>query len=129
MVQLKVLSGKKAGVEFPFDHFPIRIGRSPGCDLCLDEPGVFDRHCEITWPSREGLFVQAQPNALVRVNEQDVQQSCLRNGDLLSLGGLRIRFELAPVRQRGLLIRELLTWIGLAGLCLGQVALIYRLLQ
>ena len=129
MVQIRILSGKKAGAEYAFSHFPILIGRSPDAHLCLDEPGLWDRHCEIAWSEPTGLFARIQPGVLGRLNGENIQEALLRNGDLLSLGALQIRFSLTPVRQRSLLLREWLTWIALAGLCLGQVALIYRLLE
>jgi pSer/pThr/pTyr-binding forkhead associated (FHA) protein len=129
MVQLKLLSGKKAGAELSFDRFPISIGRLPSADLSADEPGVWDHHCEIVWPPNDGLYLQAQPNAASRVNGENVENCLLRNGDLISVGALNIRFGFTSMRQRSLLVRELLTWVGLAALCLGQIALIYWLIR
>jgi len=40
-----------------------------------------------------------------------------------------MHFALSPTRHRSLRIREALTWIALAALCLGQIALIYWLAQ
>ena len=40
-----------------------------------------------------------------------------------------MRFGLSATRQRSLRLREALTWLALAGLCFGQVALIYWLLE
>jgi len=53
----------------------------------------------------------------------------LRNGDVISIGALKIQFALSPVRQSSPRAREWLTWAGLALLCLGQVVLIYRLMR
>jgi hypothetical protein len=58
-----------------------------------------------------------------------VDEAILRNGDVLSMGALKIQFALSPVRQASQRLRECLTWAALAILCLGQVALIYRLIQ
>jgi len=38
-----------------------------------------------------------------------------------------MQFGLSPTRHRSLRLREVLTWIAFALLCLGQVALIYWL--
>ena len=127
MVQLQILSGNRSGTVFQFSHFPIRAGREPGLDLSLEDPGVWQRHFLVDWRD-EGIVVEAEPNALLSVNDKSAQKAVLRNGDVITLGGLKIRFSLSPVRQRSLAPREWLTWIGLAALCLGQVALVYGLL-
>jgi hypothetical protein len=126
MVQLQILCGKKAGLQFVSLRFPIQVGRSPQADLSLDDPGVFALHFEIRCHGRE-LICEAQPNALVNINGKPIQRAALRSGDVIGLGASRIAFALAPARQASLLPREWLTWIALAGLCLAQVALIYML--
>lgn len=128
MVQLQLLSGHQSGAVFRFSHFPIRAGREPGLDLPLDEPGVWQRHFLIDWRS-EGLVLEVEPQALLNVNDASVQRAVLRNGDILILGALKIRFSLTPVRQASLALREWLTWIALGVLCLGQIALVYWLIR
>jgi hypothetical protein len=109
-------------------HFPIRAGREPGLDLPLDEPGVWQRHFLIDWLA-EGLVLQAEAGALLNVNDTPAQRALLRNGDTITLGALKIRFSLSPVRQSSLALREWLTWIALGALCLWQVALVYWLIR
>jgi predicted component of type VI protein secretion system len=128
MVQLQLLSGNRAGTLFRATQFPIRAGRAPDLELSLDDPGVWQRHFQIHWRP-EGLVVQTEPEALLSLNDTPVQRAILRNGDILTLGALRIRFSLAPVRQSSLALREWLTWIALAALCLAQVALVYFLIR
>src|SRR5262245_54377769 len=129
VIQLTVLNGKKAGAEQVTRRFPFRIGRAPECDLCLDDDGVWDRHLELNLRSDAGIHLAAQPQALTAVNGQPVLETPLRNGDLIEMGSLRLRFWLAPTRQRGLRLRESLTWLFLALLSLGQVAVIYWLVM
>ena len=83
MVQLKILSGKKAGTAWVARRFPVRIGRSAGADLQLEESGVWDEHLQLDFQHGEGIVLSAQPNALVTVNGQAVQQTVLRNGDAI----------------------------------------------
>lgn len=128
MVQLQILSGNRTGTKFRGNHFPIRVGRADGADLSLDEPGVWPRHFQIVWQP-EGLILEAEPDALISVNNAAVGRAVLRNGDIITLGALKIRFSLSSVRQSSMAAREWLTWIGLGGLCLGQVALVYLLLR
>ncbi len=129
MIQLKVLSGKKAGTDWVARRFPVRIGRSAGADLQLEEDGVWDEHLQLTFDRTEGIVLSAQPNALASVNGQPVSQTVLRNGDEIGIGSLRLQFWLSETRQAGLRFREGLTWAGIAAVSLGQVWLIYWLLH
>lgn len=129
MLQLQILSGKQAGAEFSASKFPVTVGRSASADLPLDEPGVWDQHFEIHFNHGNGLTLKVHPNALVAINQQPIQEAVLRNGDLISVGSMQLRFGLNPVKQRSLLVRELLTWCGLAALCALQVAIIFALIK
>jgi predicted component of type VI protein secretion system len=128
MVDLQILSGNRTGTKFRGDHFPIRVGREQGLAWSLDQPGVWPRHFQIGWQP-EGLILEAETDALISVNDAAVRRAVLRNGDIITIGSLKIRFSLSPVRQSSLAAREWMTWIALAGLSLGQVALVYLLLR
>jgi hypothetical protein len=128
VVQLQLLSGNRSGAVFRPAHFPIRAGREPGLDLSLEDAGVWQRHFLIDWRP-EGLVLEAEPDALLSVNDSPARHAVLRNGDIITLGALKIRFSFSPVRQSSLAPREWLTWIALGALCLGQVALVYLLIR
>lgn len=64
---------------------------------------------------------------MISINGISQTQSILRDGDTITLGAVALRFGFSPVRQRGAGLREWLTWLGLAALCLSQIALIYQL--
>ena len=115
MVQLHILSGKKAGSPGVARRFPFWIGRSSGSALGLDDAGVWDAHAEIS------------VEASTLLNGDRIQQAILRNGDLIEIGSVKMRFSLSATQQSGLRVREVTTWIALAMICLGQVALIYWL--
>lgn len=127
MIQLRVLDGKQAGQEVAARRFPFSIGRSRAADLCLEEAGVWDRHCAISLDSHEGFRLQVDSNALADLNGQRVQQAPLRNGDLIQLGSIQLRFWLAAARQRSQRVREWATWGALGLLLASELALIYRL--
>jgi hypothetical protein len=129
MVQLKVLSGKRAGTTWVARRFPVRIGRSGATDLQLEEVGVWDQHLQLDFDPAEGIVLTVQENALASVNGQPVQQAVLRNGDAIEIGSLRIQFWLSETRQAGLRLREGLTWAGIVAISLGQVGLIYWILR
>ncbi|HEY3862933.1 MAG TPA: FHA domain-containing protein [Verrucomicrobiae bacterium] len=128
MVQLQLLSGRQIGAVFNLTRLPIRAGRDPGLDLPLEDPGVWQRHFKIDW-SGDGLVLEAEPQALLNLNDAPVERAVLRNGDIITVGALKIRFSLSPMRQSSLAWRERLTWAGLGALCLGQVALVYWLVR
>jgi len=129
MVLLKFLSGKKAGTAWVARRFPVHIGRSAQSELQLEETGIWDQHLQLDLRPAEGFFLTAQPNALASVNGQTFQQALLRNGDTIEIGSLKMQFWLSETRQAGLRFREWLTWTAIAAICLGQIALIYRLLR
>jgi hypothetical protein len=128
VVQLQLLSGSRAGSIYRSSHFPIRGGRAADSDLNLVEPGIWDRHFLIDWCA-EGLVLESETDAMLSVNDSPVCRAVLRNGDIITLGALKIRFSLSPVRQSSLAIREWLTWLGLGALCAAQVALVYVLIR
>src|SRR5450755_905810 len=123
MIQLKILTGRRAGTLWVARHFPVRIGRAARADLQLEEPGVWDEHFQITLDGEQGFSIETQPNALATVNGQSTQRSMLRNGDLIEIGSLKIQFWLGEAIQRGLKIREGLVWAIIAAVTLGQIAL------
>jgi len=129
ILQLSILSGKKAGATWVARRFPVRIGRAPSNDLQFDEEGVWNEHLTLEFDPAEGFLLQAHSHALVSVNGELVGRSFLRNGDVLELGALKLQFWLAETPQRGLRLREGLTWAGIVAVCLGQVVLIYWLLK
>ena len=129
MIQLKVLSGKKAGTAWVARRFPVRIGRSASAEFQVEDSGVWDQHLELHFNPAEGIVLSAQPNALAAVNGQAVQQTVLRNGDAIDIGSLRLQFWLSETRQADLRLREGFTWAAIAAISLGQVGLIYWLLR
>ena len=129
MVQLKVLSGKKAGTVWEARRFPVHIGRSRSADLQFEESGVWDEHLQLDFNAAEGIVLRAQTNALTAVNGQPVHHTILRNGDSIEIGSLKLEFWLADTRQTDLRLREGLTWAAIAAISVGQVGLIYWLLH
>lgn len=129
MVQLKILSGKMAGHECVARRLPFQVGRGTGAGLRLEDPGVWDQHLIIKLVEGSQLQIETQQGAVASVNGEAFEKRALRNGDLIQVGAVQLRFGFCATRQKSLLGRELLVWAGLAGISLGQVALIYWLLR
>lgn len=129
MIQLQILSGKQAGRDFVVRRFPFGLGRETTAGLPLDDDGVWDRHLEIAFQRGEGFLFASRGDALTIVNGERKEQGMLRNGDLIELGSVQIRFWLARSGQKTMRVREVLTWSALVLLFGAQVALIYWLLR
>ena len=129
IVEFKILCGKKAGATWVARRFPVRVGRSPNCELRTDDEGVWDEHLRVQFEPAKGFVLEATPNALATINGQPLQRTVLRNGDLIEIGSVKMQFCLSETRQTGLRLREALTWAAIAGICLGQIGLIYWLLK
>ena len=127
MIQLHLLSGKQAGTKWVARRFPVRIGRELEADLRLVEDGVWEKHLELKKKSAEGIFLVAHPETRTSVNGEEIQEVRLRNGDVISLGAMRLQFWLSESEQSGLAWREWLVWAMIAGVSLAQVALVYWL--
>lgn len=127
MVQLRILSGKKAGAVWSARRFPVRIGRAAATDLQLEEDGIWDQHLILTFEPQNGVSACTQGQALARVNGEPVAQTPLRNGDLIELGPVKLQFWLSDTRQGSLRLREALSWTGIAAITLAQLALIWLL--
>lgn len=130
MVQLDIVSGKQAGTRVVARRFPFSMGRSKTDDLQLTEPGIWDNHCTIDLARESNAFeVECNDKASIIINGEIATGQLLRNGDLLELGSVKIRFGLTPPEQHSLVSREISTWIGLGLLCLVQIAIFYWLTQ
>ena len=127
MIEISVLNGRMAGRVVAARRFPFRVGRHKASELCLEEPGVWNRHLELDLRHREGITLTVVPEARATVNGQGVQSTRLRSGDVIEIGAVRLRFGLAATRQRDLRLREGLTWLALAALCAAQIGLLYQL--
>jgi pSer/pThr/pTyr-binding forkhead associated (FHA) protein len=128
MVQFKILSGKKAGSSWETRRFPVRIGRSAGSDLQVEEAGVWDDHLKVSLNPGEGFIAETHANALASINGQPIQRAALRNGDTLEVGSVKLQFWLSEARQRGQRFRETFVWSVISLVCLAQIALVYWLL-
>jgi pSer/pThr/pTyr-binding forkhead associated (FHA) protein len=129
MIQLNILSGKKAGTQPVTRRFPFRIGRAAGNELQLEDDGVWDQHLTVEFQKQEGFKLTTSANALTTVNDEPVQNKILRNGDTITVGSVKIQFWLGAARQSSLLVRESFVWALLVLVTLGQFILLYWLIR
>ncbi|MFZ1072021.1 MAG: FHA domain-containing protein [Verrucomicrobiia bacterium] len=129
MIQLNILSGKEAGSQTVVRRFPFCIGRAAGNELQLDDDGVWDRHLTLEFQRESGFTLKTATNALASVNSQPVQTAVLRNGDLITLGSVKLQFWLGAARQRGLHTGEFFVWTIVVAVTFAQFSLIYWLIR
>ena len=129
MIQLHILSGKKAGSLAVAGHFPFRIGRAPENDLSLEDAGIWEQHVILEFKKKEGFHLATAANVLAAVNDKPVENILLRNGDIITLGSAKIQFWLAAAPQQGLKLRENFIWALLILVTAGQLFLLYFLMH
>ena len=129
MIQLKVLSGSTAGTEVVARRFPFSVGRNTSCNLIITDPGVWDEHFQIDLTAPDGFYLTTMSNTSVVIDGTPIQTALLRNGQTIEIGTTKILFGFTATKQKGLALREWLTWTALIALSLGQIALIYKLLR
>jgi pSer/pThr/pTyr-binding forkhead associated (FHA) protein len=129
MIQLNILSGKSAGNQTVVRHFPFRIGRAAENELQLEDDGIWDDHLALEFQPQSGFNLAIAPDALATVNGEPVQEKILRNGDIITLGSVKIQFWLAAARQGSLLIREFFVWSLIAAVTAVELVLLYWLVK
>jgi hypothetical protein len=129
MVQLNILSGKKAGSHVIARRFPFSVGRASNNSLQLEDEGIWDQHLMLEFKRQNGFFLTKENAAFATVNEQAFETIRLHNGDIITVGSAKLQFWLASVRQRGLRLREALVWTIIIAVSAAQLLLIYWLIR
>ena len=127
MIQLNILSGKQAGNQKVVRRFPFRIGRAQGNELQLDDDGIWDQHLTLKFQPKVGFVLLVASEAIVTVNGSPVQEYTLRNGDIITIGSVKLQFWLAAGAQGSLCLREAFVWTMLALVTICQFILLYWL--
>ncbi|MEE8557930.1 MAG: FHA domain-containing protein [Myxococcota bacterium] len=89
---LIVVSGAAGGMEYVLDQPRVLIGRGPGVDLVLDE-SLERVHAELEYDGSVFRIVSLSTGR-IEVNGGAVEQSDLKDGDRLRLGGVRLVYSL-----------------------------------
>lgn len=82
------------GPALPLKYRDNLIGRHSECDLRLPLPDVSRRHCRIVLENGEWRITDLQSLNGVFVNETRVEESNLRHGDIVRVGGFRFKVDL-----------------------------------
>jgi pSer/pThr/pTyr-binding forkhead associated (FHA) protein len=84
--------GGRAGETFPLEGERVTVGRSPDCEIFLDDVTVSRKHAVLS--RSDGTFVIADEGSLngTFVNKRRVESAELEDGDELQIGKYRLTF-------------------------------------
>jgi ribosomal protein L40E len=84
--------GGRAGETFTLEHERVTVGRSPECEIFLDDVTVSRKHAVIV-RSNGGFGIQDEGSLNgTFVNKKRVESAELENGDELQIGKYRLTF-------------------------------------
>ena len=91
--RLNVVRGPQVGITFALGGEPITIGRSPQCTIFLNDMTVSRMHATIE--PEGGCYVIRDANSFngVWVNNDTVEATALRPGDMIQIGTFCMRYE------------------------------------
>lgn len=74
----------------------VLIGRSKRSDVVINDPNISRRHAELRLRGNDYFIVDLDSTNGVEINGKKVKTGSLKNGDVLTLGTTRVRFERNP---------------------------------
>ena len=69
------------------------VGRMPECDVALSDPNVSRRHAEVRRQGTGFVVVDLGSTNGTRVNGAQIKERLLNNGDEITVGATKLRFE------------------------------------
>ena len=85
--------GGRAGEHFLLENDSTTVGRSPDCDIFLDDVTVSRRHAQVLRP-RDGQFVIEDKGSLngTFLNRRRIESGQLEDGDEVQIGKYKLTF-------------------------------------
>lgn len=100
MLELVFLSGVRAGVVIPLANGLV-AGRDAECSLELPDPRVSRVHARFHWNGASCHLVDNESSNGTFVNEKPVKTADLRPGDVVRMGGTRLRVQALSKTKSG----------------------------
>lgn len=85
-VELRVIRGPQIGMSYTLNSDSLSIGRSPQCDIFLNDMTVSRLHATIT--RTNGIFTIEDANSFngVWINNESIENASLKEGDIIQIG-------------------------------------------
>ena len=81
------------GRRIEIGETPLVVGRLPECDVAQSDPNVSRRHAEVRRQGTGFVVVDLGSTNGTRVNGAQVKERLLNNGDEITVGATKLRFE------------------------------------
>jgi hypothetical protein len=92
-VRVQILDASGRGPRVTFRLPVVRIGRDPGCEICLDDPAVSRVHCAIHRQGERAILVVGHSRNPTFVNGMKASNVELRPGDTLAVCDHKLKFD------------------------------------
>lgn len=97
MPKLEIITGEYAQHQFLVEKVGVWIGSDERCDLRLEEPGISRFHVQILRDSQGIYWLEDAGSSFgTLLNGQDVERSPLQNGDVITLGRVKLCYHDIP---------------------------------
>ena len=123
MLEARILTGNRTGTVIPINRFPFSFGRQ-GADCVLADPGVWDRHFTISLGPDRAFELVCTESAVISSDQRTFANLCLRNGEIVEMGAVRIEFRLSRTSPRPGRLAEGILWGSLGLVVLAELALV-----
>jgi pSer/pThr/pTyr-binding forkhead associated (FHA) protein len=86
LAKLVIANSTESCGEIPLTDFPLRLGRRPEADVCIDDRWVSREHCEIDFVDDVLVVRDLDSKHGTFVNGRSISRLVLKTGDLLTIG-------------------------------------------
>lgn len=90
--RLVILAGAQPGRELTIDRTVVSAGRAPECNLVIDDPSLARTHAQFVRDGDQWKVVEVSSLHAVKVNRQSCTEAPLRDGDVVWLGDVQMRW-------------------------------------
>lgn len=96
--KLEIITGDYAQHQFLVEKVGVWIGSDERCDLRLEEPGISRFHAQILSDSQGNYWLEDAGSSFgTLLNGQDVERANLTDGDVITLGRIKLRYHVDPL--------------------------------
>jgi pSer/pThr/pTyr-binding forkhead associated (FHA) protein len=90
---LTIENGCFAGLAIPITKKRMVLGNDLDCDIYLDDPRVTEQHAAIRKNGPDYTLTDLETSSGTAINGKRITEAALRSGDVITIGGFRIRFS------------------------------------